>query len=84
MHVNDCEMAQVVCEKMCNAFYFFNKLVFIFLQTSRTDTTCTEDSETWNILRDDYMMGAKMKDWDKADSDDEPSKSMDTRVSDSR
>lgn len=30
------------------------------------------------------MMGAKMKDWDKADSDDEPSKSMDTRVSDSR
>lgn len=73
------------CVRTCVMhFIFFNKLVFIFLQTSRTDTTCTEDSETWNILRDDYMMGAKMKDWDKADSDDEPSKSMDTRVSDSR
>ena len=25
-------------------------------------------SETWSILRDDFMMGAKMKDWNK-DSD---------------
>ena len=29
-----------------------------------------EDESTWKILRDDYMMGAKMKDWDK-DSDGE-------------
>ena len=29
-----------------------------------------DDESTWKILRDDYMMGAKMKDWDK-DSDNE-------------
>ena len=28
-----------------------------------------EDESSWKILRDDFMMGAKMKDWDK-DSDD--------------
>ncbi|XP_078413216.1 RRP15-like protein [Cetorhinus maximus] len=30
----------------------------------------SEDSATWNILRDDFMMGATMKDWDK-ESDEE-------------
>ena len=30
-----------------------------------------EDAKpTWSILRDDFMMGAKMKDWDKEDDDD--------------
>ncbi|XP_056424330.1 RRP15-like protein [Hyla sarda] len=29
----------------------------------------TQNSSEWNILRDDFMMGASMKDWDK-DSDD--------------
>ncbi|KAG8584407.1 hypothetical protein GDO81_008821, partial [Engystomops pustulosus] len=29
----------------------------------------SQDSSEWNILRDDFMMGASMKDWDK-DSDD--------------
>ena len=24
---------------------------------------------TWNVFRDDFMMGAKMKDWDKKESD---------------
>ena len=28
-----------------------------------------ENSTAWNILRDDFMMGAKMKDWDKQTSD---------------
>ena len=28
------------------------------------------ESSSWNILRDDYMLGAKLKDWDK-DSDEE-------------
>lgn len=27
--------------------------------------------ETWTILRDDFMLGADMKDWDKQDEDDE-------------
>lgn len=26
--------------------------------------------KTWNILKDDYMMGAKMKDWDQEGDDD--------------
>merc|ERR1711874_448666 len=29
-----------------------------------------EDEDGWNILRDDFMMGAKMRDWDK-ESDEE-------------
>ncbi|KAG9484587.1 hypothetical protein GDO78_010132, partial [Eleutherodactylus coqui] len=29
----------------------------------------TQNASEWNILRDDFMMGASMKDWDK-DSDD--------------
>ena len=30
-----------------------------------------ENESTWNVLRDDFMMGSKMKDWDKEDSDSE-------------
>ncbi|XP_046661695.1 RRP15-like protein [Homalodisca vitripennis] len=26
------------------------------------------DNPTWSILRDDFMMGSKLKDWDKQDS----------------
>ena len=28
-----------------------------------------ETEGTWHVFRDDFMMGAKMKDWDKEDSD---------------
>ncbi|XP_073484471.1 RRP15-like protein [Aquarana catesbeiana] len=31
----------------------------------------SEDTSEWNILRDDFMMGASMKDWDKNSEDDE-------------
>ena len=24
-----------------------------------------ENSATWDVLKDDYMMGAKLKDWEK-------------------
>ena len=34
------------------------------------DTETAENSAAWSILRDDFMMGAKMKDWDKQMSDD--------------
>ncbi|KFM63801.1 RRP15-like protein, partial [Stegodyphus mimosarum] len=27
--------------------------------------------ETWSVLKDDFMMGAEMKDWDKENSDDD-------------
>lgn len=29
-----------------------------------------KQEETWNVLKDDFMMGAEMKDWDK-ESDNE-------------
>jgi len=35
------------------------------------DTEQAENSAAWSILRDDFMMGAKMKDWDKQTSDDD-------------
>ena len=34
------------------------------------DTDVTENSAAWSILRDDFMMGTKMKDWDKQTSVD--------------
>lgn len=30
-----------------------------------TDVDKNDRSVTWSVLRDDFMMGAKMKDWDK-------------------
>ncbi|XP_046422287.1 RRP15-like protein [Neodiprion fabricii] len=30
-----------------------------------------DEEKTWNVLRDDFMMGAKLKDWDKNAEDDE-------------
>ncbi|XP_072265976.1 RRP15-like protein [Pyxicephalus adspersus] len=38
---------------------------------SKKNTAKKEDSSEWNILRDDFMMGASMKDWDKNSEDDE-------------
>ncbi|NXM71654.1 RRP15 protein, partial [Serilophus lunatus] len=32
---------------------------------SRQDEVKSEERSEWNILRDDFMMGASMKDWDK-------------------
>jgi hypothetical protein len=35
-------------------------------QTDKAAATVTKSEEsTWSVLRDDFMMGAKMKDWDK-------------------
>lgn len=30
-----------------------------------------EGAEKWSVLRDDFMMGANMKDWDKEDNDED-------------
>lgn len=30
---------------------------------------CSATESTWNVFRDDFMMGAKMKDWDKEQSE---------------
>jgi len=33
------------------------------------DTDGTENSAAWSVLHDDFMIGARMKDWDKQTSD---------------
>lgn len=38
---------------------------------SKKVTVKTEEGPEWNILRDDFMMGASMKDWDKKSDDDD-------------
>lgn len=30
-----------------------------------------KDDKTWSVLRDDFVMGAKLKDWDKKDAEEE-------------
>ena len=35
----------------------------------KEETLDVEDGSTWNVFRDDFMMGAKMKDWDKEESE---------------
>lgn len=34
-------------------------------ETISRDNEKQKDSSSWNVLRDDFMMSAKMKDWDK-------------------
>jgi len=36
-----------------------------FLYNQSIDAT---EENTWDVLRDNYMMGSKMKDWDRKDS----------------
>lgn len=33
--------------------------------TKRKEIVKKSEEPTWNVLRDDFMMGAKLKDWDK-------------------
>lgn len=48
-------------------------------KSEEVDTPVKEDKEekvegkdpTWDVLKDDFMMGAKMKDWDRNVTDDE-------------
>ena len=43
----------------------------LFLFQIKEEPADTEEGDKWSILRDDFMMGAKMKDWDKENSGDE-------------
>ncbi|XP_026536250.1 RRP15-like protein [Notechis scutatus] len=47
--------------------------------SSRQNKPKSEDAPAWNILRDDYMMGASMKDWDK-ESEEENSAGGDSDI----
>ncbi|XP_070591392.1 RRP15-like protein [Erythrolamprus reginae] len=38
---------------------------------SRQNKLKSEDAPAWSILRDDYMMGASMKDWDKESEEED-------------
>lgn len=44
----------------------------VFLPSNIQGEVKSEEGPEWNILRDDFMMGASMKDWDK-ESDGEGS-----------
>ncbi|XP_068618975.1 RRP15-like protein [Battus philenor] len=39
-------------------------------KTLKDEVKPEDDKPKWNALRDDFMMGAKMKDWDKEPADD--------------
>ncbi len=43
----------------------------IVLQVDESISAETSTAPSWNILRDDFMMGSKMKDWDKEGTDNE-------------
>lgn len=52
---------------MGNKYHLCKKLIyFVCVQTGRE----AEEKPAWSVLRDDFMMGASMKDWDK-ESDEE-------------
>ncbi|KAM6466464.1 RRP15-like protein [Liasis olivaceus] len=46
---------------------------------SHQDKSKSEDGPAWSILRDDYMMGASMKDWDK-ESEEENNAGEDSSI----
>ncbi|KAM3855975.1 RRP15-like protein [Vipera latastei] len=46
---------------------------------SRQDKSKSEEAPAWSILRDDYMMGASMKDWDK-ESEEENNAGEDSSI----
>ncbi|XP_029163621.1 RRP15-like protein [Nylanderia fulva] len=47
-------------------------------QTNNKD----KDDKMWDVLRDDFVMGAKLKDWDKKDAEEEDSSSFEDMDSD--
>lgn len=53
-------------------FHIHLIILFLLLHSNIQGEVKSEDGPEWNILRDDFMMGASMKDWDK-ESDGEGS-----------
>lgn len=43
---------------------------------------CFKDHKMWNVLRDDFVMGAKLKDWDKKNVEEEDSSAPEDMDSD--
>ena len=41
----------------------------------RAQAAAAEEKPAWSVLRDDFMMGATMKDWDKDSDGEEPNAS---------
>ncbi|XP_078034808.1 RRP15-like protein [Augochlora pura] len=41
-----------------------------------------KEKETWNVLRDDFVMGTKLKDWDRKNNEDEDSSAPEDMDSD--
>lgn len=49
----------------------------VVVQTENKD----KDNKTWSVLRDDFVMGAKLKDWDKEDEEEEEEAENDSSAS---
>lgn len=46
-------------------------------QSNKRKAKHVDSEPTWSVLRDDFMMGAKLKDWDKElEQEDEPETAM--------
>ena len=55
-----------------DATLFYCMFNYLSLQkTEIKEEKKDENEKKWDILREDYMMGAKMKDWNKSSSEDE-------------
>ena len=48
-----------------NITYKELKIYFLVLPQASDVTSVESAPSTWNILRDDFMMGAKMRDWNR-------------------
>lgn len=46
-------------------FHIHLIILFLLLPSNIQGEVKSEEGPEWNILRDDFMMGASMKDWDK-------------------
>ena len=62
---------------------YFQKQLKEEQESSDEDESESGRDKKWDILRDDYMMGAKMKDWDKEGSEDDDEGPGDPDMSDS-
>lgn len=51
--------------------FFSNSAIHLYLVCLQA---ATEEKPAWSVLRDDFMMGATMKDWDKESDTEEATK----------
>ena len=50
--------------------YFSDNLFTVFCSFQSEKKPTSSASSSWSVLKDDFMMGAKLKDWDRESSSD--------------